>query len=108
MGMPCGVVVGIGGRTIYHVGDTALFGDMKLIGELYEPDVACVCIGDRFTMGPALGARAAELIKPRVAAIPCHYKTWPVLAQSAADFRPKGVTVREMAAGEVWDMGSLD
>ena len=51
MGMPCGLVLNIGGKTIYHAGDTGLFSDMALIGELYEPDVAILPIGDRFTMG---------------------------------------------------------
>ena len=74
MGMPCGIVANIGGTTIYHCGDTALFGDMKLIGEIYKPDIACIPVGDRFTMGPELGAKAAELIQPKVA-IPIHYKT---------------------------------
>ncbi len=107
MGMPCGVIVhfagtdGAAGKTIYHTGDTALFGDMKLIGEIYQPDVACICIGDRFTMGPELGAKAAELIAPSVAAVPCHYKTWPLLAQSAEQFTPTGVTVKELAVGEL-------
>ena len=50
LGMPCGLVITIGGVTIYHCGDTALFSDMKLIGELYKPHVACIPIGDRFTM----------------------------------------------------------
>jgi L-ascorbate metabolism protein UlaG (beta-lactamase superfamily) len=100
-GMPCGLVLHIGGVTVYHCGDTALFSDMGLIGELYRPDIACIPIGDTYTMGPRLGARAAEFIKPKVA-IPIHYKTWPVLAQSAAEFKPQGVQVREMKSGETW------
>ncbi len=104
MGMPCGVVLSLGGVTLYHCGDTALFGDMKLIGELYRPDIACVPIGDRFTMGPRLGTTAAELIQPKVA-IPVHYKTWPLLAQSADGFRPTGIEVKEMEPGETWQYG---
>lgn len=103
MGMPCGAVVEMGGQRFYHCGDTALFSDMKLIGEIYRPDVAAIPIGDRFTMGPELGTRAAEMIAPRVA-IPIHYKTWPLLAQSAEGFAPSGVEVREMAPGETWQM----
>lgn len=104
MGMPCGLVVRMGGATLYHCGDTGLFGDMRLIGEIYAPDVACVPIGDRFTMGPDLAARAAELIGPKVA-IPIHYNTWPPIAQDPATFAPKGVEVRVMQPGETWEFG---
>ncbi len=98
MGMPCGVVVHIGGVTVYHCGDTALFSDMKLIGELYQPDMALIPIGDRFTMGPELASRAAEWIRPKIA-VPMHYKTWPLLASDASGFTPKGVEVRVMEPG---------
>lgn len=104
MGMPCGVVVHLGGATLYHCGDTGLFGDMRLIGELYVPDIACIPIGDRFTMGPEQGKMAAEMIKASVA-IPIHYKTWPLLAQDAAKFKPSGVEVKEMQPGEMWTHG---
>ncbi len=98
MGMPCGLVVHMGGKTVYHCGDTGLFGDMKLIGEIYRPDAACVPIGDRFTMGPELATRAAEMIGAPVA-IPIHYGTWPPIAQDPADFAPAGVEVKVMAPG---------
>jgi L-ascorbate metabolism protein UlaG (beta-lactamase superfamily) len=101
LGMPCGVVVHMGGVTLYHCGDTALFSDMKLIGEIYRPHVACIPIGDRFTMGPALAARAAEWIKAAVA-IPIHYNTWPPIAQDPADFAPSGVEVKPLRPGESW------
>jgi len=101
MGMPCGVVVNIGGVTIYHTGDTALFSDMALIGELYQPDIAMICAGDRFTMGPEHAARAAELIKPKVA-VPIHWGTWPLLVGDVSAFKPSGVTVKVMEPGERW------
>ncbi len=104
MGMPCGVILNIGGVTIYHCGDTGLFSDMKLIGEIYKPDIAMIPIGDRFTMGPELAARAAEFIKPKVA-IPIHYNTWPPIEQDPASFKPSGVTVRVMKPGELWSYG---
>lgn len=104
MGMPCGLVIHMGGATVYHCGDTALFGDMQLIGEIYEPDIACIPIGDRFTMGPELATRAAELIAAGVA-IPIHYNTWPPIAQDPAKFRPTGVEVKVMAPGEEWRYG---
>jgi len=103
LGLPCGVILEIGGKTIYHCGDTCLFGDMKLIGDLYKPDVAMIPIGDRFTMGPEHASIAAEMIGAPVA-IPMHYGTWPLIEVDPKEFRPKGVEVRVMAAGEVWEM----
>ncbi len=99
MGMPCGIVARIGGKTFYHCGDTGLFGDMALIGEIYKPDVAAIPIGDRFTMGAELGTRAAEMIGAPIA-IPIHYKTFDLLAQTAEGFSPSGITVKELAPGE--------
>jgi L-ascorbate metabolism protein UlaG (beta-lactamase superfamily) len=104
MGTACGVVVSMGGVTLYHCGDTGLFGDMKLIGEVYKPDIACIPVGDRFVMGPELGTRAAELIKPKVA-IPMHYGTWEVLAPDAAGFKPSRVEVKLLEPGESWSYG---
>ena len=100
LGQPMGVVVRLGGVTVYHAGDTALFGDMKLIGELYRPDVAILPVGDRFTMGPAHAKIAAEWIGAKVA-IPCHYGTWPLLTSDLSAFTPEGISVRALEAGEV-------
>lgn len=104
MGMPCGAVVRIGGVTLYHCGDTDLFGDMKLIGEIYKPDIAMIPVGDRFTMGPELGRRAAELIRPKVA-LPMHFGTWPLLTNDISAFEPKGMEVKVLTAGETWSYG---
>lgn len=104
MGNPCGLMLHLGGVTVYHCGDTALFSDMKLLGELYRPQIACIPIGDRFTMGPELASRAAEWIRPKVA-IPIHYKTFDLLRQTAEGFAPAGVEVRELSPGESWRMG---
>ncbi|MEM7754188.1 MAG: metal-dependent hydrolase [Planctomycetota bacterium] len=98
LGMPCGVIVNIGGHTIYHAGDTALFGDMKLIGELYTPDVALLPVGDRFTMGPDHARHAAEMIKPKIA-IPIHHSTWPLLTSDLGEFKPAGVEVCALEPG---------
>jgi len=100
MGAPCGVVLHLGGKTVYHCGDTGIFSDMKLIGEIYEPDVLCIPIGDRYTMGPELATRAAEWIRPKVA-IPMHYKTFPILVQDASGFKPKGIEVKELEPGNL-------
>lgn len=101
MGNPCGLVVHMGGKTLYHCGDTGLFGDMKLFGEIYRPDVAAIPIGDRFTMGPELATRAAELIKARVA-IPIHYNTWPPIEVDVKRFAPAGVEVQALKPGETY------
>ena len=98
MGMPAGLIIRIGGVTIYHCGDTALFSDMRLIGEIYQPDIACIPVGDRFTMDPRDGARAAELIQPKIA-IPIHYKTFPLLTADISAFKPKGIEVKIMQPG---------
>jgi len=89
---------------IYHCGDTDLFSDMKLIGEIYEPDIAMIPIGDRFTMGPHLATHAAELIQPKIA-IPVHFNTWPPIEQDPADFAPSGVEVKVMAPEDVLTYG---
>lgn len=102
VGACCGLMISMAGVTIYHCGDTGIFSDMKLLAEIYKPQVALIPIGDRFTMGPALASRAAEMIKPRVA-IPIHYNTFPVIQQDPKDFKPNGVTVQIMQPGETWN-----
>ena len=73
-GTPAGFIIE-SGQTVYHAGDTALFGDMALIGEMHPIDVALLPIGGFFTMDAVHAAKAVELLKPRVA-IPIHYNTW--------------------------------
>ena len=103
MGMPCGAIVHLGGKTVYHLGDTGLFGDMKLLGEIYRPDIALIPCGDRFTMGPELATMAANMIQPKVA-IPIHFGTWPLLVPDASGFAPKqGIEVKILSAGERWE-----
>lgn len=87
MGDPCGFVVRLeNGFTIYHAGDTAVFGDMALIGELYEPDMAILPIGGHFTMGPREAAKAVELLGTKLI-VPSHYGTFPVLTGTPDEFR---------------------
>jgi L-ascorbate metabolism protein UlaG (beta-lactamase superfamily) len=81
-----GTVVTGDGVTIYHAGDTGLFGDMKLIGEIYKPKVALLPIGGFFTMGPKEAAMAARMIKPEIA-IPMHYGTWPPIDSNPKEFQ---------------------
>jgi L-ascorbate metabolism protein UlaG (beta-lactamase superfamily) len=85
-GCACGYVIGMDGVRVYHAGDTALFSDMKLIGELYAPDVALLPIGGKFTMGPREAMIAADFIgAPTV--IPMHYSTWPPILQDPTAFK---------------------
>ncbi|MCX9009834.1 MAG: metal-dependent hydrolase [Candidatus Methanoperedens sp.] len=83
-GCPAGFVIE-DNISVYHAGDTALFGDMRLIGELYRPEVALLPIGGRYTMGIREAAIAASLIRPRVV-IPMHYNTTPAIEQSPEKF----------------------
>ena len=79
LGEAAGFVVKLeNGQTIYYAGDTSLFGDMKLIGELYKPDIAFLPIGDRFTMGPDTAAMAAQWLGVKQV-VPMHYGTFPLL-----------------------------
>jgi len=91
------------GVTIYFAGDTDLFGDMRLIGELYRPAIAFLPIGDRFTMGPLAAARAAELLGVRQV-VPMHYGTFPFLTGTVAELRTlveaKGIQILELKPGE--------
>ena len=87
-GVPVGYVVELeNGFKIYHSGDTDVFGDMALINKFYRPDLALVCIGGHFTMGPERAAYAVrELIKPKQV-IPIHYGTYPVINRTPAEFK---------------------
>ncbi|AFL67208.1 metal-dependent hydrolase [Desulfurococcus amylolyticus] len=85
-GAPVGVVIRGKDITLYHAGDTGLFSEMTLIGELYKPDVAMLPIGGHFTMGVREAAKAVELIKPRIA-IPMHYNTFPLIQANPIEFK---------------------
>jgi len=86
-GEACGYVARLpGGLAVYHAGDTAVFGDMKLIGELYKPDVALLPIGDHFTMGPREAALAIQLLGVRHV-VPMHYGTFPMLTGTPDSLR---------------------
>jgi L-ascorbate metabolism protein UlaG (beta-lactamase superfamily) len=103
-GGAAGFVIGMEGRRVYHAGDTALFSDMKLIGELCHPDVALLPIGGRFTMGPEEAMIAARYIGAPLV-IPIHYDTWPVIRQDPKQFRTAlerttDIRVRILSPGE--------
>lgn len=84
-GMPGGILFTGEGKTIYHAGDTALFSDMKLIGERHPVDVLFVPIGDNFTMGIEDAAYAVSLIKPKIV-VPVHYNTFPPIEVDPNEF----------------------
>ncbi len=85
-GEPAGVVLTIDGKSLYHTGDTGLFYDMKLIGEMTALDYMLVPIGDNFTMGIEDGVKAVELANPSFA-IPMHYNTFPVIEADPEQFK---------------------
>ena len=105
-GSPGGFVISIkNGPTIYHTGDTDVFGDMALIAQFHKIDVMLACIGDHFTMGPERAAYAAKLVQPAMV-IPMHFATFPVLTGTpealASALKKQGVTsaLRTMKIGE--------
>ena len=91
------------GRSAYFAGDTALFGDMALIGELYRPELAFLPIGDHFTMDPRQGAHAARLLKVK-RVIPMHYGTFPALTGTpealAGELKKDGIEVWALEKGQ--------
>ena len=102
-GIPAGLIVRFGGTTIYFAGDTALFGDMQLIGD-EGIDIAVLPIGDHYTMGPGDAVRATKLLRPKTV-IPCHYNTFPPITQDEAAFKQMidqetGATAVILAPGE--------
>jgi len=101
-GEPCGYVLEFSnGVKMYHAGDTAVFGDMAIIRELYTPQICMLPIGDHYTMSPREAAYACKLLKPEVV-IPIHFGTFPVLTGRPDDLRKfaPDVNVVEMKPGE--------
>jgi L-ascorbate metabolism protein UlaG (beta-lactamase superfamily) len=87
LGNPCGVIVKAANEpTVYHMGDTDVFGDMGLIAEIHQPNVAMVPIGDRFTMSPKTAAFAVKRFFKLDAVIPCHYGSFPIIEKNADAF----------------------
>jgi L-ascorbate metabolism protein UlaG (beta-lactamase superfamily) len=87
-GEPAGVILSIDGKNLYHTGDTGLFFDMKLIGEMNQIDYMLLPIGDNFTMGITDAIKAAELVNPETV-IPMHYNTFPLIKASPEEFKEK-------------------
>ncbi len=85
LGTPAGFLVRVGERTLYHAGDTALFGDMELIGRRHPIDLALLPIGDNYTMGPDDALEAVRMLRPR-RVVPIHYNTFDLIAQDPQAF----------------------
>jgi L-ascorbate metabolism protein UlaG (beta-lactamase superfamily) len=83
---PAGLVINLGGSTVYHLGDTALFSDLQLVKQRDQLDVALMCIGGHYTMDRHDAARAADLVGARTV-IPCHYNTFPPIETDDQAFR---------------------
>ena len=87
LGNANGIIVKAPGEpTVYHMGDTDIFGDMGLIAEIHQPDIVMVPIGDRFTMGPETAALAVSRFFKLKAAIPCHYGSFGLILPDADRF----------------------
>lgn len=101
-GEPAGFVLELeDGYRIYHAGDTCVFGDMSLIGELYSPDIALLPIGDHYTMDPRAAAKAVQLLGVREV-LGMHYGTFPPLTGRPSELRnlvSSEVTVHELQPG---------
>jgi L-ascorbate metabolism protein UlaG (beta-lactamase superfamily) len=100
-GEACGFILELPDkRTLYFAGDTSVFGDMRLIAEMYQPELAFLPIGDLYTMDPRQAAMAARLIRPRTI-IPMHYGTFPPLTG-----RPEQLAelIRDLPGTEVWTL----
>jgi L-ascorbate metabolism protein UlaG (beta-lactamase superfamily) len=94
--VPAGMVINLGGKTVYHLGDTALFSDLRLVAERDNLDAALVCIGGHYTMDRHDAVIACELLGARIV-IPCHYNTFPLIETDAQAFKAE---VERRTAGE--------
>lgn len=106
MGVASGYLIKAAGRTLYHAGDTALFGDMSLIGR-HGLDLALIPIGDFYTMGPADALYSLDLLRPKLV-VPMHYDTFPNIRVDAPAFARAATTaghaVRLLAPGESFEL----
>jgi L-ascorbate metabolism protein UlaG (beta-lactamase superfamily) len=102
-GEACGIVITTSdGKKLYFAGDTCVFGDMQLIGRIYQPDVAILPIGDYYAMGPREAAVAVELLDVK-RVVPCHWGTFPALTgtpEALEKLTPSGVTIEKVEPGD--------
>jgi len=110
-GTPTGVIIQSENLTIYHAGDTALFGDMKLIGDRYKIDLACIPIGGNYTMDAEQASEAVKMVHPSMV-FAIHYGTFPVLAKDSSEFKKKinsevpNVKVLDLNPGESYTLNA--
>ena len=102
---PAGLVINLGGKTVYHLGDTALFSDLALPGRRDDIDVALMCIGGHYTMDRHDAVTAAELVGAKQV-IPCHYDTFPPIETDAEAFK-SDVSASEVVVLEPGDTHSV-
>ena len=106
-GLAAGILITMGGKTVYHCGDTGLFLDMKLIGEMNEIDLMLAPIGDNFTMDAIDAAKAVEFVKPKLA-VPMHYNTFPLIQADPNVFKTRvealGIDCKIMSVGETVEL----
>lgn len=106
-GTPAGCLVTVEGKTVYHTGDTGLFMDMQLIGEMNPIDVALIPIGDNFTMGIDDAVKAVSLLKPKKV-IPMHYNTFDMIKSDPTAFSDRiqqlGTAVQVLKPGEATEL----
>jgi L-ascorbate metabolism protein UlaG (beta-lactamase superfamily) len=107
-GVAAGFIIMMDGVKVYHAGDTGLFSDMKLISELYHPDVALLPIGGRYTMGTAEAMMAANFVGAKTV-IPIHFNTWDKIRADPLRFkkaieRTTDITVKVLQPGESTDI----
>jgi L-ascorbate metabolism protein UlaG (beta-lactamase superfamily) len=105
---PAGLVIGLGGNMVYHLGDTSLFSDLQLVKQRDEIDAALLCIGGHYTMDRHDGVRAAELVGAKQV-IPCHYNTFPPIETDAQAFKSdvEAATSSEVVVLEPGDSHSI-
>jgi L-ascorbate metabolism protein UlaG (beta-lactamase superfamily) len=109
LGSASGLVIELeDGLKLYFAGDTNAFGDMQLIGRIYEPDIAILPIGDHYTMGPREAAVALELLGVK-RCVPCHYGTFPLLHGTPEELRElvDDVDVMAPAPGETVELAAV-
>ncbi len=107
-GSSCGYIIQLeSGRKIYHSGDTGLFGDMKtVISDIYNPQIALLPIGDRYTMGPLEASMAVKWINPEIV-IPMHYNTFPVIKQDPEEFARRVESINKETKVVILEPGEI-
>lgn len=102
-GTPCSFLIQMGGRTVFHAGDTALFSDLALVADDADIDVALLPVGGTYTMGIKDAIKSMQLLRAQVM-VPMHYDTWPIIAMDRGELESyadaKGCKVKVLAPGE--------